>query len=101
MLPDEIRDDLDSICGVQVCPTTISNTLKRHGITRKKVDTRAMERNETRRAEFWQIVRQLYNSQQLVCVDESSIDLPNTERSHGYAPSGQKASRKVLFDRGQ
>jgi hypothetical protein len=60
-----------------------------------------MERNESRRTEFCQIVRVLFDPCQLVCVDESSIDLRNTEPLYGYAPSGERVPRKVLFDRGQ
>ncbi|KAG9119351.1 hypothetical protein FRC07_005664, partial [Ceratobasidium sp. 392] len=36
MFLGDIQADLVSARGIQVCPATISDTLKRHGITRKK-----------------------------------------------------------------
>ncbi|CAE6521638.1 unnamed protein product [Rhizoctonia solani] len=96
----EIQEELANVCGVNPSLGTISKTIKRCGITRKKMEKHAKERSEPRRIEYWQHIYQLYNPEQLVTVDESSIDLRTTERQYGYAPLGSRAVEDTPFDRG-
>ncbi|KAF8694338.1 DDE superfamily endonuclease, partial [Rhizoctonia solani] len=81
----EIQGELSNVCSVDVSLGTISNIIKRCGITRKKVEKHAKERSEPRRIEHWQQIHALYTPEQLVPVDESSIDLRSTERPYGYS----------------
>ncbi|CAE6457508.1 unnamed protein product [Rhizoctonia solani] len=97
---DEIRDDLSQVYGVNVSLATVSNTIRRHGITRKKVEKQAKERDEAQRIEFCQIILYLFTPEQLFCVDECSIDERGTVRTYGYAPSGQPVHENAPFDQG-
>lgn len=60
-----------------------------------------MERNEPRRIEFRQIVQQFFSADQLVSVDETSVDECTTPRTYGRAPAGEHAIERAPFNPGQ
>lgn len=62
---------------------------------------KAIERSAIKRAEYVARIGTEYSSQQLVFVDESSMDRRTTYRGYAWAIGGQRASRKAFFVRGR
>ena len=59
-----------------------------------------MERSLEKRAEYIARIGQ-YDPQQLVFVDESSVDCRTTYRGRAWSLRGMQAQRKAFFIRGQ
>jgi hypothetical protein len=59
-----------------------------------------MERNEAKRADFVFRMGLQYRADQLVFVDESSMDRRAACRDYAYALKGRRALRKCFFMRG-
>ena len=81
------------------CLSTISRTLQKRGLTRKKLTTRAREQDEQLRGEYLARIQQ-YHPRQLVFVDESSCDRRVSQRVYGWAPLGTRSRRREFFVRG-
>ena len=60
----------------------------------------AIERSSEKRAEFNMRISR-YKPEQLVFVDESSVDRRTTYRGKAWAIKGQKATRGAFFCRGK
>ncbi|KAF8549308.1 hypothetical protein OG21DRAFT_1421525, partial [Imleria badia] len=60
----------------------------------------AAERSVGKRLEYYVRIG-LYQPEQLVFVDESSVDRRTTYRGHAWSIRGTKAQRKAFFVRGQ
>lgn len=95
----ELQRDLIVNRHVDASLGTISRTLKRRGLTRKKLGITASERDEEARNEYRTRIRQ-YSPDQLVFVDESSCDRRTGRRGYGWAPTGTRSRRRDCFVRG-
>jgi hypothetical protein len=107
---------LEISCGVQVSRSTVWRTLRHAGFTRKKASlsilyliyiisfsqmTRvAAERLAEKRLQYIAEIGN-YQAEQLVFVDESSVDRRTTYRGHAWSIRGTKAQRKAFFIRGR
>jgi transposase len=80
--------------------TTVFRTLEQAGVSRKKLQKIAMERNEDLRADFIRRMAQ-YLPEQLGFMDEVSKDERTGWRAQGCAPRGFRAEMKGVFIRGQ
>ncbi|KAG8681062.1 hypothetical protein FRC09_017781, partial [Ceratobasidium sp. 395] len=102
MYLDEMEADLANTFGVDSSIRTVSRTLTRSGVTRKKLDRRATERCEFKRLEYRQQYHEVcLDPSYAVFVDESAVDRRTTYRNFGYALSGNRASRKAFRVRGK
>ncbi|RPD67715.1 hypothetical protein L226DRAFT_425867, partial [Lentinus tigrinus ALCF2SS1-7] len=73
MYMSELREALRLGRGIEVCVNTIKNTLKRRGLTYKKLTRPARERSEARRAAYLREISQ-YRPEMLVFLDESACN---------------------------
>lgn len=97
---DELQEMLASSCGIQISRSTIWRTLRRSGFTMKKITRVAAERSAQKRLEYIARIGK-YQAEQLVFVDESSVDRRTTYRGRAWSIRGMKAQRKVFFVRGR
>jgi hypothetical protein len=116
---DELRWELQEVCGVSVSVSTIWRTLIKGGYSMKKVkfvlcfratsfikhcvfqlSRVAIERSAEKRSEYTARIG-TYEPHQLVFVDESSVDRRTTYRGRAWAIRGRKATRKAFFCRGR
>ena len=95
----ELQKDLVLNRGVYVSLSTISRTLQKRGLTRKKLTIPAREQDEQLRGEYLARIQQ-YHPRQLVFVDESSCDRRTSRRAYGWAPLGTRSRRREFFVRG-
>lgn len=68
----EICQKVIDIIGIEVSLSTACRIIHRHGLTRKKVQQVALQRPVEFREKFLAEV-QLYNKEQLVWIDETSV----------------------------
>jgi transposase len=87
---DEIVEFLFEVFDITVDQTTISKTLKRINITRKKLTIVAAQRSEELRIQWLDDLQQ-FTAEQIVCVDESGSDERTGDRIMGYADKGIRA----------
>ena len=95
----ELQKDLAINRGVHVSLGTISTTLRKRGLTRKKLTIPAKEQDEQLRGEYLTRIQQ-YQPDQLVFVDESSLDRRTGRRAYGWGPAGGRSRRRETFVRG-
>ena len=67
----------------------------------RQISKKALERNETHRAEYRLRMGERYNAAQLVFVDESACDRRTFLRDRAWALEGLRACRKQVFARGK
>lgn len=116
---DEIQDELQEQHGIVVSISTIWRTLKRLGITSKKVchqlgrlpisswgflqllqlSKAAQERCEIARREF---VMEIGDEpvERIVCGDEAAVNILTSYRENGWARQGVRAQKRTRFVRG-
>ncbi|KAF8555524.1 hypothetical protein OG21DRAFT_1366500, partial [Imleria badia] len=70
---DELQAMLAASSGVQISSTTIWRTLRNAGFTMKKITRVAAERSAEKRLDYLTRIGK-YAAEQLVFVDESSVD---------------------------
>jgi transposase len=87
---DEIADFLLEAFDITVHQSTISRTLQRIEVTRKKLKVEAAQRNQELRTQ-WQYELRDFTADQLVCVDESGSDERTGDRAYGWATKGSRA----------
>lgn len=97
---DELQKDLAEHRGVDVTLSTLSRTLRRLAVSKKKVSSAAAERNEQLRA-GWQFEYGDIPAEYFVWLDESSVDDLTNLRKHGWAAMGQACVSRDTFIRGQ
>lgn len=97
---DELQSLLHDACGVQVSIATLSRSLARLCITNKTVSTSTAERDELLQS-VWQADMAQYSTEQLVAIDESSVDDKTYTRGTGWSPIGRACIRCMTFLRGQ
>jgi transposase len=97
---DELRDMLTVNCGIHVSRSTVWRTLRAGGFTMKKLSRTAIEHSEEKRLAYVERISQ-YTADQLVFVDESSVDRRTTYRGSAWSIRGTQAQRKAFFVRGR
>ena len=80
--------------------STICRLLHRHGLSRKKVQRIALERNLEYRSDFMAEILP-YPREQLVWIDEMGSDRRDAMRQYGYAVLGETPRCKRIQVRGQ
>ncbi|KAK2463341.1 hypothetical protein APHAL10511_004652 [Amanita phalloides] len=96
---DELQEMLMVSCGIHVSRAMVWCTLRKKGYTMKKLTWVAQERLAEKRLEYHARIGQ-YDAQQLVFVDESSVDCRTTYHGQVWSICGTKAQRKAFFVRG-
>jgi len=79
MYLDELCRDFEEKCGLSVSRSTLWRALTKEGYTRKKLTRIASERSEEKRLEYEARIGR-YEVEQLIFVDESSVDRRTTYR---------------------
>ena len=114
---DELRLELEENHGVSIAMSTIWRTLVKGGYSMKKARSQtnwveyvtnsmfqlsrtALERSIEKRSMFAARIG-TYEPNQLVFVDESTVDHHTTYRGRAWAIRGTKATRKAFFCRGK
>ncbi|KAJ7652170.1 hypothetical protein DFH06DRAFT_963748, partial [Mycena polygramma] len=84
MYLDEIQEQLFAQHDIEVSLATISRTLRRLGLSSKKLSRVASERcDDTRRGFFMEIGDE--PADRLVCADESAVNILTSYRRNGWA----------------
>lgn len=96
----EIQTKLMETTGTVASASTICRTLKRLGITRRKLKYVALQRSEILRAAY-QAEVSMYNSDMFVFVDESGCDRKDATRKFGYSLRGFPATSFRMISRGK
>jgi len=97
---DELQAALRTEHQVEMSVDTIRRELKRRGLTRKKLQKPAAERNEEIRSAFRMHMGTTYQANQLVFVDETGMNRNTSSRRYGWARCGNRARRRDFFVRG-
>lgn len=96
----ELRTQLADARGTDVDESTITRSLQRRGLTRKKICRTAQERSEEKRLAYKHYIGQ-FLPEQLVFVDESGVNRIASKRSYAWSPTGTRARRRDFFIRGE
>jgi len=97
---EELKLQLEHDTGCQVSLATIWRALRKGGLTMKKLSPVAIEQSEAKRRHYLNRVA-FYEPDQLIFVDESSVDRRTTYRGRAWSIRGTKAQRKAFFVRGK
>ncbi|PPQ84486.1 hypothetical protein CVT24_012184 [Panaeolus cyanescens] len=93
---DEILDRLKEQHGVTASLSCIFRTLKRLGMSSKKLSRTASERSEEARMDFsFQIGE--YPPEYLVAADEAAVNILTTYRTNGWSLKGLRARKQCCF----
>ncbi len=92
---DEVRQELFDITGRWVHLSTICRTIKRHGFTRKRVQSIALQQSETKRVQFMSDIS-VFDPDMLIWIDETGSDRRNSIRKFGYSLRGTRPRTHVL-----
>lgn len=98
---EQLKDFFAVERDVVVARTTLQNTLKAMGVTRKKIRKEARERDEQARLEYLIHMRREYTVEQLVAVDESAKDERMIYHQFGRSLAGQRAVACQPFQRNE
>ena len=96
----EIASKVEEITGTVVSTSTLCRLLGRHGFTRKKVQSVALQRSLDLRALYMANIA-TFTKDMFVWVDETGSDLKEMLRRYGYALRGERAVCNRLQVRGQ
>lgn len=96
---DEIQEQLAEQHNLEVSLWTISRTLKRLGMSSKKLSKAAAERCEEARHDF-AIEMGDIPPEYLVTADEAAVNVLTTYRTNGWSLQGLRARKKCCFVRG-
>ncbi|KIO03228.1 hypothetical protein M404DRAFT_146095 [Pisolithus tinctorius Marx 270] len=87
---DELQEMIQASCGTEVSHAMVWRTLCRYGFTMKKS---AQHKNHL---EYLTCIG-AYTAEQLVFVDESSVDHQTTYHGHAWSIKGTKVQCKAFF----
>ncbi|KAF8230764.1 hypothetical protein L208DRAFT_1064332, partial [Tricholoma matsutake] len=93
---DEIQQQLEDQHGVIVSLATVWQTLRRLGITSKKLSRAALERCADACQEFTLKVGN-EPPERLVCVDEAAVNILTSYRENGWSRQGLHARKRTKF----
>lgn len=91
----EMADALFDKTGVNVNVSTVCRTLRELGFTHKKIFKRAMEADVAAQQAFRLLVREVYVAEQLVFLDEVGTTNKTSQRTHAFAPLGERTKVKL------
>jgi hypothetical protein len=97
---DELLRMLKTNRFISVHYTTIHDELTRAGVSRKRLQRIALERNEARRADFISRMAQ-FDPEELGFIDEVSKDERTVGRRYGRSKRGTRARKSQPFVRGR
>lgn len=83
----ELQDHLIEVTGTHISLSTICRTIKQNGFTRKKIETIALQRSETKRIEYMAEIC-MYHSDTFIWIDETGSDRRKEVRKYGYSLRG-------------
>ena len=86
--------------GTVVAPSTVCKLLGQYGLSRKKIQHVALQRNLSQRASFTANIS-CYPKEMLVWVDETGCDKCDLRRKFGYSFRGERAECRWLLVRGK
>ena len=86
----EVQEDLFNSCGKWVHISTICRSIKHQGLTRKKVQTVALQQDERLRIQFMVDISS-YDPSMLIWIDETGSARRNSIRQYGYSLRGKRA----------
>lgn len=99
---DELQSLLLERRGTRVSIPTLSRTLHRLRISKKRVSARAIERNEQERAAYMNRIAELApDPEMLMFTDESAKDERTSARVMGWSPIGDQCVSRRVFVRGK
>ena len=81
---DELQQELHQSTGTWASISTIFGTLRRLDFTRKRLRHVALQRSDTKRAEFMEEMRYFRANIMIVWLDETGSDRRNARRRYGY-----------------
>lgn len=100
MYLDEIQDWLAVAHECNLPKSTLFDNLRDCGITYKKLQKAAAERDEEARTEWKSEVHNHWVASQILVADETSKDDRTLFRRYGHSVAGQRATTSALFTRG-
>jgi transposase len=96
----EISDKIVELTGIQISASTICRIIHRNGLTRKKIQQIALQRNTGYRGQFMAEV-QYHRTDQFVWIDETGSDRKDHIRKSGYALRGERPVYHRILHRGK
>lgn len=97
----ELQQTLSQSTGRWVHESTICRCLRRLGMTRQKIQHVALQRSDSKRAEFIANVMMVFDSSLCLWIDETGCDQRNAQRKYGYGIRGQTPQDFSLKLRGK
>lgn len=97
---DELKQKLSEINGTEASTATICRFLHACGLSRTKIRSVALQRNEETRARYIAEVT-MYYRRMFIFVDETGCDRRDAMRRFGYSLRGQRCVAKRLLVRGE
>lgn len=92
---EEIQQELFDITGRWVHVSTICRTVKKHGFTRKTVQSIALQQSESKRIQFMSEIS-LFDPDMLIWIDETGSTRRNNIRTFGYSLRGTRPRTHIL-----
>ena len=86
----EIQDHLREAYDLDVCATTISESLRCRGYAQKKVTCAAHERDEEHRNQYQALITE-YPPETHVYLDKSACNRHTSNQDYAWAPIGDRA----------
>ena len=96
----EISNKISELTGIQISASTICRIIHRNGLTRKKIQQIALQRNTDYRGQFMAEVM-YHRTDQFVWVDETGCDRKDHIRKSGYALRGERPVYHRILHRGK
>jgi transposase len=87
---------------IAVSPSTLHRNLREAGLTHKRIQKIASERNEQQWQDWKSLLREEFrgDGREFVCLDETSKDERSYARRYGWASSGKRPQLRDVFVRG-
>ena len=95
----ELQTEVHELTGTDISITTICNFMHRSGLTHRKLNRVAGQRNDILRSQFM-FDTSIFPAEMLVFLDESGTDRRDTLRKYGYSLRGQPARALSMLPRG-
>ena len=95
----EICQNIADVTGTRISSPTVCRILRKHGLTRKKIQQVALQRSAITRAKFMADMQFFYTNQ-LVWLDETGCDRRDHIRKHGYSLRGERPVYHRFLHRG-
>ena len=94
---DEMQQGLVDLDGVHVSTSVLCETLKKVGLTRRKIYTLSANYCEWKRILFWRKYNALYSVEQMVFTDESGVSKHDTMRQFQRYWRGARSPNRYVY----